>query len=345
MSDFVPGIELSRRYYAEVVLPYLQRAHPGLPHSAALIGAGSEVLGFDTERSRDHDWGPRLQLFVTADAGPVRAGIDAALPEEFAGYPTRFPRTGDEVVRHRVEIGRFEDWLGGKLLFDPRAPITTLDWLSTPSQRFAELTAGEVFHDDLGLCDIRERLAWYPDDVWRFILMCQWARIAQEIPFAGRCAEVGDELGSAVLAARMVRDLMRLHLLMERRYPPYSKWLGSAFSRTEAATVLEPVLRGALAATAWTEREDFLSQAYEFTGKRHNELGLTPPQDTQLRYFHERPFRIIDTDSFVAALRDSISDPQLRAARPVGAVDNFIDSTDAIGDLELLRAAVQAQFG
>jgi len=42
------------------------------------------------------------------------------------------------------------------------------------------------------------------------VLACQWRRISQEEPFVGRCDEVVDELGSAVVAARLVRDLMRL---------------------------------------------------------------------------------------------------------------------------------------
>ena len=63
------------------------------------------------------------------------------------------------------------------------------------------------------------------------MLACQWSRIAEEEAFPGRCAEAGDELGSAVVTARLARDLMGLWLLMSRRYPPYSKWLGSAFAR------------------------------------------------------------------------------------------------------------------
>ena len=62
--------------------------------------------------------------------------------------------------------------------------------------------------------------------MWRYVLACQWKRISQEEAFVGRCGEVGDELGSAVVAARLIRDVMRLVLLIERRYPPYSKWLG-----------------------------------------------------------------------------------------------------------------------
>ena len=43
------------------------------------------------------------------------------------------------------------------------------------------------------------------------------------------------ELGSAVAAARLVRDLMRLCLLINRCYPPYDKWLGSSFARLSCA--------------------------------------------------------------------------------------------------------------
>ena len=60
----VQGIELSRRFYAEVVSPWLAREFPGLSHAAALIGYGSELLGFDDAMSQDHNWGPRLQLYV-----------------------------------------------------------------------------------------------------------------------------------------------------------------------------------------------------------------------------------------------------------------------------------------
>jgi len=35
-----------------------------VPHSATLIGGGSEVLGYDQPRSIDHNWGPRVAIFV-----------------------------------------------------------------------------------------------------------------------------------------------------------------------------------------------------------------------------------------------------------------------------------------
>lgn len=67
------GIELSRRFYSEVVRPWLDAAAPGLPHAAALIGYGSELLRFDDDTSRDHNWGPRVQLFVSRETFDAHA--------------------------------------------------------------------------------------------------------------------------------------------------------------------------------------------------------------------------------------------------------------------------------
>ena len=53
---FIPGLELSARFYREAVRPLLDARFPGLRHAAARLGRGSDVLGFDTEMSMDHDW-------------------------------------------------------------------------------------------------------------------------------------------------------------------------------------------------------------------------------------------------------------------------------------------------
>ncbi|WP_425443570.1 DUF4037 domain-containing protein [Streptomyces monashensis] len=88
-----------------------------------------------------------------------------------------------------------------------------------------------------------------------------------------------DELRSPAVAARPVRDLMRLCLLMDRRCLPYSKWLGSAFARTPRAAVLTPVLTTALTASDWHIREHHLACAYEIVAAAHNRLSLTDPVD------------------------------------------------------------------
>src|SRR6185503_19858847 len=110
---------------------------------------------------------------------------------------------------------------------------------------------------------LRAALTWYPDDVWLWLLACQWRRLDQEEPFVGRAAEVGDELGSRVVAARLAQDVMRLAFLLERRYAPYSKWLGSAFARLDAATVLRPHLLEVLSAQSYEARETALVAVVE----------------------------------------------------------------------------------
>jgi hypothetical protein len=356
MPPFIPGLELSRRFYTEAVRPLLEEAAPGIPHSAARIGSGSEVLGHDTPRSADHEWGPRLQVFlhrhdVPRHAARIRHVLAEHLPKTFLGHPTNFAPTGepgdirvmrhtDGPVHHRVEVTSLPSWFTDTLGFDPTAGVTTTDWLSTPTQRLAEVTAGAVFHDGLHtLGPLRTTLRWYPHDIWLYVLACQWQRIAQEEAFLGRSGEVGDELGSAVTAARLTRDLMRLSLFMDRRYPPYGKWLGSAFARTRVGPRLTPVLTATLAATDWHTREEHLAHAYEITAHLHNQLALTARIDPTTRPYHSRPFRVLRADRFTDALTARISDPALRDLPPVGAVDQFIDSTDVLGQPELTRTA------
>ena len=64
MAHFIPGLELNRAFYREAVAPILAANFARLKYSAALIGYGSDVLGYDSERSTDHEWGPRLMLFL-----------------------------------------------------------------------------------------------------------------------------------------------------------------------------------------------------------------------------------------------------------------------------------------
>ena len=149
------------------------------------------------------------------------------------------------------------------------------------------MTAGAVFYDPDGdLKRARSKLEWYPNDVWLWLLACQWCRIAQEEAFVGRTAEVGDELGSRILTARIVRDLIRLCFLIERQYTPYSKWLGSAFRRLPMASGLAPHLDAALETMDYPARETALCSAYEYVSRCYNELNLTLPVDPEVRLFH-----------------------------------------------------------
>lgn len=327
VDRFVPGLELSRRFYLDCVGPLLADHFRGLAHAAALLGDGSEVLGFDTARSADHDWGPRVAIFLRSGdaqryAEDVVALLSDCLPKTFLGFATHFVTRGTGVrhreatdcpISHQVDVTDLDAWFARTLGFDARRRPTTRDWLATPTQLLAGVTGGAVFHDDLGeLTLARRNLSWYPTDVWRYVLACQWQRVAEREAFVGRCGEVGDELGSAVVAAQLVRELMRLCLLQQRRYPPYDKWLGAEFARSTDAAALTGTLSDALTVRAWREREAALAVAYQHVASAQNRLALAPSVDPGTRRYHDRPFQVLHAERFSAALRARIVDAGLR---------------------------------
>lgn len=344
------GLELARGLYFEAVRPILERRFPQLEHAAALLGSGSEVLGFDDETSTDHHWGPRVQLFVRdlAPAKEIQEALADELPVEFGGYPTNFGPTQVDgsrhlvavergPVAHRVDVETVSGFMREQLGFDPLVGIETADWLVTPSQRLLSVTAGDVFADSIGdLTAAREVLAWYPHDVWLLVMAGQWRRISQLEHFMGRTGARGDELGSRLITSRLVEDVMRLGFLLERRYAPYPKWFGTAYALLDRPE--QPALDAALAATTWKEREEALSDAYRLVARSHNELGVTEALDPEVRPFWGRPFLVPDSNRFVDALHATISDPDVRAieheAGPVNAVS---DNTDVLTRPRLWR--------
>ncbi|MEV4131907.1 DUF4037 domain-containing protein [Dactylosporangium sp. NPDC049742] len=338
--EFLPGVRLCEVFYTGAVRPLLDAHYPGLPHAAARIGPGSDVLGYDTPRSTDHDWGPRLTLLLDpADAARHGPGITGMLrqrlPRHVLGWSTHFTppdarvrvmTATDGPVDHRVDVTTVEDWTVAQ--FGAPFTGTLLDWLATPTQVFAETVGGAVYHDDQGtLTALRERVAWYPDDVWRYVLAAQWTHIAQEEAFPGRAVEAGDPDGARVVAARLRRVVMRLRLLQGRRYPPYSKWLGTAYRRHTGDSV-----------------ED-LCDAYETSGRNQNTLGLSAAVDATRRKYHDRPYDVIDAGRYAAALHDAISDPALRKLPPVGGIDQYVDNTDLLCTPALRRAVAAAVLG
>jgi hypothetical protein len=333
-------------FYNEAVRPILDKHFPDLVHSAGQLGKwGSDVLGFDTPQSTDHGWGPRLILFLSEPDYPkVKEGITKTLsrklPYQFHGYSTHFTTASDGApvmtkltkgpIHHKVEVTTLRRFFNRTLKINPFEEITAKDWLTFSEQSLLEVTAGKVYHDGLNdLVPLRDKFSYYPPDIWRYMLAAQWRRICQEEPFVGRCGDVGDELGSKIIAARLVRDLMRLCFLMEKQYAPYPKWFGTAFTKLDCAKKLRPILESVLGASTWKGREQHLAQAYEFVAKMHNSLGITSSIEPKVRFFHNRPYLVIDGERFAQAIRATIETEEVRSLPAhIGSVDQFSDSTD-----------------
>jgi len=350
MPVFVSGLNLSRRFFKEVVSPLLATAFPALRYAAALVGPGSEVLGFDTEVSIDHDWGPRLFLFLReedAEQGDAIGNLlSQQLPETFADFSVSFPtpieprmrimtRPLAGPVKHRVIPITLRNFVRIQLGYDLTHPLLASDWLTFPPHALGELVAGEVYHDDVGeLTTLRNRFMWYPYDIWLYLLACGWQRIGQEEHLMPRAGSVGDELGSALISSRLVRDIMNLCFLMEKQYAPYSKWFGTAFQRLHSAKELSPLLWHAQQASTWNERAGALARCYEVLARMHNVLKMSRILPATVSSFYDRSFPVIHGELFAQALVEQITDPAVQhiaKQRLIGNINQWSDNTDMEG--------------
>jgi len=344
---FMKGLDLSQVFYEEAVKPLLESEFPNLVYSAGHLGSGSDVLGFDTEQSMDHDWGPKLLIFLgEKNYEKYHESLDTFLghnlPTEIRGFPINFgyhddgtivmQLSDDRPLNHGVKIVTIRDFFERYLTVNPLEKMNSIDWVALPEQRLRSIVSGRVFHDGLGqLQSILEKLSYYPNDVWLYLLSTQWQRIAQEEPFMGRCGQVGDELGSRVVGSRLVYDIMKLCFLMEKQYAPYIKWFGTAFSQLKSAGILTPILERVFEATSWEDRQEHLVRAYEIMAGMHNDLGITEPMKAKVSNFHNRPLLVIWADDFADAIYETIQDEKvLSLPKFLGGVDQFVNSTDVL---------------
>lgn len=348
-SKFIPGLQLSEMFYQEVVQQILQDEFPNLTYSAGLLGGGSEVLGFDTPQSMDHDWGPRLLLFLNdADyenyKGKISKILSVKLPHEFHGISTNFKihqQSGAKVlekittgpINHRVEVYSIDSFLQYNLRTKLSTNPTVIDWLTFPEQRLISVSSGKIFFDGLNkVSEMMKKYSYYPHDVWLYLLSTEWMKISQEEPFIGRCSDVEDEIGSQIVAARIVRYLIKLSFLMEKKYAPYLKWFGTAFSKLKIAKTLGPILIEVLQAKNYQERESALCKAYQIIASKHNSLDITTPLEFKPSTFYGRPYLIIHADNFSKEIKKQITDEEIKkiAQSNIGSIEQLVDSTNVL---------------
>jgi uncharacterized protein DUF4037 len=330
MASFIPGLDLNERFFHEVVRPILSTSFPTLSYSAGLIGPGSEVLGFDTPMSMDHDWGLQFFIFVSeGDAENCQAignVLSHQLPREFLGFPVSLTDGGpprrrkfdvlgqmDGHADHNVVPLTVRQFSRMQLGWDPETPLDATGWLSIPGYKIGEVVAGRIFCDDTEeLARFRGNLEWYPRDVWRYFLARGWHRIGELEHLMPRAGFVGDELGASLIASMLVREAMSLCFLMEKNYAPYAKWFGSAFRRLKCGQDVMPQLRKVQMVETWQEKHEILLLVYAYLANMHNRLELTTTRSCEATPFHDRPWRVIHGDVFSEALVQSIEDETLR---------------------------------
>lgn len=337
------GIALSRSYFEGVIAPLLTQHAPEVRYAAARVGPGSDVLGLDDAMSRDHDWGLRLQLFVDdSDCEQVRSALEQELPARFGGLPVRFGFSVDPTERVRVDVTSVSVFAEQQLGFDPRRRAASLvDWLSLTGQSVLEVVTGAVFEDQTGdLTRLRDALVWYPDEIWRHVVACDWQRIDHQLPLMGRAGARGDQLGSRTIAARIVDVALHLAFMLSRAWPPYSKWRGTLFGHLPGCSAISRDLVRTLDARHWQDRQAALSDALAGLVRLQQEAGLPVPSSA-VEPFWDRPFVHLNR-SLVPALLETL-DPDVRALPfGVGSIEQHTDNVDVLLKPSLRRSLVES---
>jgi hypothetical protein len=230
----------------------------------------------------------------------------------------------------RIDVTSVSAFAEQKLGFDPRGAASVVDWLSLTGQAALEVVSGAVFEDQTGeLTGLRDALTWYPDDIWRYVVAGDWQRLDQELPLMGRAGDRGDELGSRIIAARLVDIAVHLGFMLSRAWPPYSKWRGSSFGRLTGCAAVAADLGRTLDARHWDDRQAALSDALAGLARLQQTSELPVPQPA-VEPFWDRPYVHLNR-SLVPALLETLDSREVRALPAgVGSVEQQTDNVDIL---------------
>jgi hypothetical protein len=285
--NFIPSLKLSRMLYDEEIKPIMKKKFHNLKYAAASLGMCSEILGLDDEVSMDHEWGPRVIIFLSKNdythySKDVTQIFRELLPSKFKGFDMMWRKPGVDIhdTRETILYTVLVRTLPAILKFYggiTSLPLQDLDWLRVSEQHLLEFTSGVVYRDDIGeLTKARELLRYYPDNVLRFLLMHEWYAVNGDWFPIGRIGSRGDRLGLRIQAAKAGQRLMRIAFMIYRRYFPYKKWFGTLFKELPIATALEPILLELFREERWQNVEEKICEATSVLLREQNKLGITP---------------------------------------------------------------------
>jgi len=238
------GLELSEKFYREFGAPMIREQFPHLEGivAAALVGSGSECLGYDDEISRDHDFDPGFCILI-----PGKELVDektefalsraySKLPRSFGGYERSLLAPVGGSRRGVMRISAFLYEKTG----NENGLLSTREWFSAPEQSLLEATSGRVFRDDLGVFSkARSALEYLPEDV-------RLKKLAGELLIMGqsgqynyaRCFARGEYAAAQLAIGEFVKSALHAVFLINRRYLPYYKWSFRAMRELEKLSFL-----------------------------------------------------------------------------------------------------------
>jgi len=341
------GLGLSEQFYRQVVSSLIARRLPQLQdrYAAGLIGYGSDVLAYDDEISRDHEWGPRGHIWLnTADYSRYARRLDRIfheeLPLEFLGFKTRFvvdqglkalvpAPDGQTGTHHHLAITTVPRYL--RIQYGlRRLPPTLFDWICLPEQKLLELTRGKVFYDPVGdISRVRQAFAYLPDDVWRFKLQYAWEAV-DSVDVVLLNAVRGDTLSARINLNRLAEGIVRIVFLLNRRYCPGSrKWVSREFDTLpRLAGEIGPRLEECLVMADMRAACSVVGELLRTLVDEQNRLGVTVPVTLEAPDYRQE-HQSFALWKVIRALGESLP-PELQELEIHGGADQWVTNADVL---------------
>ena len=229
----IKGLELSKRYFYDLVLPEFEKnLNNVLPLFAfGLVGEGTECYGYDDKISQDHDFGPSVCIWLRKDDYLKHKDkineVLKKLPKTYLGFQEL---KESEWGSDRRGLLNIEDFYF-KFLGSSKAPETIADWQKIPETALATVTNGEVFLDNLGeFTKVRKDLLnYYPEPMRQNKIATRLMNISQHGQYNyTRCLKRNDLVAANQCLYLFVDEVIHLVFLLNRRYKIFYKWSNRA---------------------------------------------------------------------------------------------------------------------
>lgn len=336
------GLDLSEDFYWEIVRPIIAKRFPQLleKHAAGLIGYGSDVLGYDDDLSRDHEWGARCYIWLLDSdydeyATSLNQAFDEGVPTLFKGYPALFsldesnevlvPYNGTTHIHH-IAITSVSRHMQIQLGLHS-SQLSIYDWLVIPEQKLMEWTRGKIFTDSVGeITAVRKTLTYLPEDIRRYKLKYAWSSF-RHLYVAGIAALRGESLSARLLLNRMVEKAIQLVFLYNKRYRPGTyKWMSKELRQiSPLVNELIELLEGILMEPCVTRAIEQIEGVLTILVQQHNDMKLTEYIELQPPIFYARGLQSYSYINIEDALFSSLP-KELQHLEIPGSLDQFITS-------------------
>ena len=344
-------MDLCRRYFFECVQPIINEKYSSVKdyYSCALIGWGSDVLQNDDEYSRDHEWGPRLLIFVDDEHRYIIQELTDILnkyiPFDFLGFNTRFvcdeigiriPSSTNKGVT-LIDFFTYDEYIEN--FIGVLAPKSESDWLWILENRLFEITRGEIFYDanDILKTKLQVYKNYYPLNVWKYRMAYCWLNIGWNVDVIGLLYARNNIISAKIAVYKTLIPLIKLISLYNKKYSTcYIKHIEKEFYKlphisNETGFLLEECFKTDDMLKIKNNLETIIEKIMIY----HNSLSELPNIYVE-KPLYRRGFWDIDCEKIADTIYDSIQG-ELKNIPLHGAADQFITNEDFLTSPEWIK--------